>query len=131
MPFCPKCRYEYKPGIAVCADCGEELVDILPEQTEESEKGTVLNAEDWQQIGRLTSQQYAEMLEEALRSSGIPVVILSGAGHFAYTGQMGTGSYRAVGGAFSIMVPRDKAEDADLVAQQILGEVWEKSRLKE
>ena len=27
MPWCPKCKNEYKAGIKVCADCGCELVD--------------------------------------------------------------------------------------------------------
>lgn len=29
MGWCPKCKYEYKEGIKVCADCGSELVDDL------------------------------------------------------------------------------------------------------
>lgn len=29
MPWCPKCKYEYKEGITTCADCGGELVDDL------------------------------------------------------------------------------------------------------
>jgi len=29
MPFCPKCKYEYKEGIKVCSDCGVELVASL------------------------------------------------------------------------------------------------------
>ena len=29
MPFCPKCKYEYKEGVKVCSDCGVELVDSL------------------------------------------------------------------------------------------------------
>ena len=34
MPWCPKCRYEYKEGYTVCADCGVELVEELPEVNE-------------------------------------------------------------------------------------------------
>lgn len=26
MPWCPKCKNEYKEGIKICADCGCELV---------------------------------------------------------------------------------------------------------
>ncbi len=29
MPFCPKCRYEYKEGVKICSDCGVELVNSL------------------------------------------------------------------------------------------------------
>lgn len=27
MPYCPDCRYIYRPGVEVCPDCGAELVD--------------------------------------------------------------------------------------------------------
>ena len=26
MPWCPKCKSEYRDGFIVCADCGSELV---------------------------------------------------------------------------------------------------------
>lgn len=29
MPWCPKCRTEYRPGFTKCADCGEDLVEEL------------------------------------------------------------------------------------------------------
>lgn len=31
MPWCPKCRNEYRKGITVCAECGVGLVDSLEE----------------------------------------------------------------------------------------------------
>lgn len=31
MPWCPKCKNEYREGITICADCGVELVDSLSE----------------------------------------------------------------------------------------------------
>ena len=34
MPWCPKCRNEYREGFTVCADCGVELVDKLGEKEE-------------------------------------------------------------------------------------------------
>lgn len=33
MPWCPKCRNEYVEGVTTCIDCGVELVDELPEET--------------------------------------------------------------------------------------------------
>jgi hypothetical protein len=35
MPFCPKCRYEYKTGVEVCPDCGLKLVPELGEEPAE------------------------------------------------------------------------------------------------
>lgn len=29
MPWCPKCKNEYKAGYTICADCGSELVESL------------------------------------------------------------------------------------------------------
>lgn len=29
MPFCPECKYEYRPDIKTCPDCDVELVDSL------------------------------------------------------------------------------------------------------
>lgn len=35
MPWCPKCRNEYVEGMTVCAECGVDLVDELPEEKDE------------------------------------------------------------------------------------------------
>lgn len=32
MAWCPKCKCEYVEGIKVCADCGSELVEELPQE---------------------------------------------------------------------------------------------------
>ncbi len=36
--FCPQCKTEYRPGFLRCADCGSELVDALPKESEEVEE---------------------------------------------------------------------------------------------
>jgi signal peptidase I len=54
MPFCPKCRAEYIPGVKQCKDCDVQLVDVLTqsgntEQAEElicSECGTDISSGD-------------------------------------------------------------------------------------
>lgn len=35
MPWCPKCKEEYREGITVCAECGEALVESLKEDVQE------------------------------------------------------------------------------------------------
>ena len=32
MPWCPKCKNEYRAGIAICPDCNESLVEELTEE---------------------------------------------------------------------------------------------------
>ena len=39
MPWCPKCKTEYREGFRVCADCGSELVEKLAEETAGEEFG--------------------------------------------------------------------------------------------
>jgi len=123
MPFCPKCKYEYKTGSDVCPDCNTALVDSLAKDDSQE------THQDWIPLARLTSSQYAEMVMEALRAKDIPAVIHSDAGHFGQTGQMGTSSFRPMGGAYTLMIPRDHIVEADREAATILGDVWEKSRL--
>ena len=35
MPWCPKCKNEYRAGIAICPDCKESLVEELTEDMAE------------------------------------------------------------------------------------------------
>ena len=38
MPFCPKCKAEYREGFYICHDCQEKLVDKLIPETEKKLK---------------------------------------------------------------------------------------------
>jgi len=129
MPFCPKCGYEYGEKITTCPDCHEKLVASLTEGGGKSDSDDETAYKNRIQVARLTSPQHAEMALEVLRAKNIPAVILSGAGYFGQTGQFGTSSFQPVGGAYSLMVPQEHVANADQEARQILGEVWEKSKL--
>lgn len=130
MPFCPKCRYEYKPGVYNCPDCGEELVDQLPVEVTADESDISAGYENWQPLARLTSLQYAEMIVEGLKSKDIPAMMISETGHFGVTGQLGINSFRPIGGGYLILVPLEFAEQADSEAELMLGEDWVKARLE-
>lgn len=123
MPFCPSCHYEYDDDVFTCPDCEVELVDELPEESDEPEY------EDWTALARLNSEQEMEMVQEVMRNEGIPVVVQSGTGHFGVTGQMGMSSFRPIGGGYSLLVPYEFLERADRIGSGLLGEEWDKLRL--
>jgi len=68
MPFCPSCRTEYIPGIQQCADCGETLVDQLPEEDQDEELQLV-------KLHSFPGEVYANMVGEALEHEGIPYLV--------------------------------------------------------
>lgn len=131
MPFCPKCRCEYREGFTVCSDCGEKLVSYLPADEKSGEQGEKSDNINWIPIARLTSHQYAEMVVEGLRSKDIPAIVRSGTGHFGITGQMGNFTFRPIGGGYVVMVAEEKVGDALIEAEIILGDEWERSNLIE
>ena len=135
MPFCPKCRYEYKPEISICPDCNERLVDRLPDKEEDDDEEIIDEEmdqhENWIELARLTSQQTAFMLVDILKSKDIPAVVISGTGHFGMTGQLGMSSFRPVGGGYLLMVPEEYAVDAYHEAEIVVGEDWHKYSLIE
>jgi len=67
MPFCPKCRCEYQPGIEVCADCGVYLVENPPPEIDEEYADT-----EWVELHSFPGTLYAAMAVEVLNREGIP-----------------------------------------------------------
>jgi hypothetical protein len=127
MPFCPSCGYEYEAGVTRCTDCDTELVAALPDNV--GDAFSHIAEEDWIEIARLTSLQYAEMLLEVWHKNNIPSILRSHAGFFGQTGQMGTDSFTPVGDAFSLLVAQDYLVEADAEAEAMLGETWRAARI--
>lgn len=56
MPWCPKCRSEYRPGFEICADCGCKLVEEEPVEERKA-------ADSWESVapdgfmGRMTEEE--------------------------------------------------------------------------
>jgi len=44
MPWCPKCKTEYRDGFKICADCGSELVLNEPEDSSVEDQGGLESA---------------------------------------------------------------------------------------
>lgn len=112
MPFCPKCRCEYRPGFTECADCGVSLVDHLPDKPEQPGD---LDHVSFVPLHSYPSRMHAEMVQEALTNEGIPSVI-RGTELFGTVTGLGT----AVAPKMTLCVPEDRREEAALIADGII-----------
>ncbi|MEE3467291.1 MAG: hypothetical protein VZQ83_02515 [Eubacterium sp.] len=72
MGWCPNCKNEYREGVTVCPDCEVELVDELPEETEESfaepQPVVLMEAQD---------QEIGTKIVRFLRLNGIQSAVLT------------------------------------------------------
>lgn len=129
MPFCPVCKYEYNVECSTCPDCEERLVAELPPESETSQEVPEDKYKDWVPMARFNSDMTAEMVLETLRMNDVPAIIVSGAGHFGQTGQMGISLLQPVGGNYTLMIPHDRVAETDEICQAILGEEWQKMKI--
>ena len=87
-------------------------------------------SEEFVPIVTLTSPQLAEMVKEALENEGIEAIIHSTTGHFGQTGQFGISSYRPGVGAYTLLVPASRVEEANGLGESMLGEIWSAGRIE-
>jgi len=81
MPYCPKCRFEYKPTVVICPDCGEKLVAKLRQK--KRKKVETLGISEEEALDELKLKLlyvsrnliYANFLKETLKRNGIPCLI--------------------------------------------------------
>jgi hypothetical protein len=111
MPYCPNCRFEYKEGLSKCPDCGADLVDQLPEEEP-------LENPNFVPLRNLPSRMYAQMLQEALKSEGIPSMIKSDDIAITFPSQGTTSAVPVI-----ILVPEKHAKRADEIADQMLDHI--------
>ncbi|MCR5222475.1 MAG: zinc ribbon domain-containing protein [Lachnospiraceae bacterium] len=60
MPWCPNCKYEYKDGVTVCADCGAQLVESL----KEIEEAQAMKEEEERQAHLKAAEELAIKMNE-------------------------------------------------------------------
>jgi hypothetical protein len=118
MPFCPDCRFEYKPDISQCPDCGSRLVDKLPEDSSKDLQEESVQNPDFIPLKNLHTRLYAQMLQEALKSEGIISMIKGDEGIAFRT----TTSHIPVS-KITIWVPQKDIERAREIADQMLDHI--------
>lgn len=77
MAVCPKCRYEYKPHVSVCPDCGAALVarDQLPPA--EGHVDPELAKQGFVSVYRAAEKQSVRRIRSALEAEGIRATVRS------------------------------------------------------
>lgn len=74
MPFCPKCRADYREGFIVCADCGVDLVNELP-PLPELPKRSKQETEPLVLIATAPNEPLANMWADILLQQNIHVLV--------------------------------------------------------
>jgi hypothetical protein len=86
MPWCPKCKTEYREGFDTCNDCQEKLISQLSH-----EKERTINHDHEQYLMSTTNDLEAKVIESLLQSHGIPVLTKhKGTGGFLHIYMGGT-----------------------------------------
>ena len=77
MPWCPKCKAEYREGFTECATCHVPLVDVLPEEDEaaEAQEEAAVSLENPIAVYTAQTRVNAEMIRDMLRESGVNAVM--------------------------------------------------------
>jgi len=119
MVFCPKCKYEYQPGVMVCSDCGETLVDYL----KSSGAAAAPPDDSWVRICGVAGGVKSDMALGALETSNIPTTVISSTfGLFGpESGFLSSPSGKRKELNF-IMVPREFRDEAEIILEAVLGD---------
>jgi hypothetical protein len=108
MPWCPKCKTEYREGFTVCSDCGSPLVEAMKEDRPEDcidEKTDSLN--EPARLMQVGNEYEADNIIALLAGEGIP----------AYISHKGSGQYLSITMGMSnmgvdIFVPKSALQQA-------------------
>ncbi|SET58650.1 Putative signal transducing protein [Natronincola peptidivorans] len=69
MPWCPKCKLEYRDGFEKCNDC---KIDLIEELEKHEKEAIVFDTEVL--LTSVTDHIHADIIEAKLNDSGIPVL---------------------------------------------------------
>ena len=67
MPFCPKCKYEYRSGVKTCPECKVDLTDKPDNMT------TI--QDDFTEIYMVSNRMEAEVIQSLFDENGIDLLI--------------------------------------------------------
>ena len=114
MPYCPRCRLEYRPGVKRCPDCNAELLDGSPPEPEVSHGVPLVR------LCVVADPSEGGVIQAALAESGIPATVRR---HGPITGELGRVTDGMTEDYAIVSVPEDRLEEArDLLKELEDGE---------
>jgi hypothetical protein len=137
MPWCPKCKVEYREGFTVCSDCGSDLVNVG--EFEEKDRAV---------YGNGSMDKRTECQDELSESLNEPVLLMQAADEFeanniiallagegipAYLSHKGSGQYLSITVGMSnlgvnIFVPKSALQQAQEITKSARSEYSGDSR---
>ena len=113
MPWCTKCKTEYRDGFVICSECGSQLEEgSIPEEECNSEVEDTDTTNEPALLMQVSNEYEAENIKALLAGEGIP----------AYASHRGAGQYLSIYMGLSnmgmkIFVPKSALEQAERIIQ--------------
>lgn len=119
MSYCPSCGYEYPVNTVTCPDCGEALVERIPD----SFAPAVSPDDSWVLVGGVTSEVKARVARGSLDSNNIPSVFLpSTLDTHSHPRQVDIDPALRESRTDLILVPKEFGDEAKLILRAVLGD---------
>jgi len=111
LPYCPRCNFEYRPGVVRCPDCGSALVHGTPPPPPSPRETESVR------LCLVPDPTEAEIIRAALAQAGIPCVLdVFGPITGAYLARVADGATHDYA---IIFVTRNRLEEARRVLREI------------
>ena len=114
MPYCPCCKFEYRPGVTTCPDCGEALLEGTPPRPQPEllpRAETKLVA-----LCRVADPTEADIIKAALLQAGITALVRR---HGPLTGELAAVADGVTHDFATVFVTRNRLVEAERVLAEI------------
>jgi hypothetical protein len=79
MPYCPRCKYEFREGMTTCSDCGADLMEGSPEEPQvtpvsQEPPSEPLSQEPLAVVYEASDEFHSRLMKNTLEQAGIAVI---------------------------------------------------------